>query len=127
MLIDCLEVFFDERPSERVGRNGYEPGVCQIFMYPGTPGTHPAFLHSLQKVDLSQIRIEGFASPKGYRIKAFVPFGCIATQPGVPRRIGFDIAADTADDKGSRIAQYVYARSFDNWQDASGFREVWLV
>ncbi len=127
LLIDNLEIFLDGRGPDRIGRRSYEQGVCQLFLYPGTPGEYPAFVNSHQKVDVQKIRIEGTPAPQGYRIKAFIPFDFFCTGTGIPKQIGFDIAADTADADGNRIAHYIYAGTSQNWQDASAFKDIWLV
>jgi hypothetical protein len=41
--------------------------------------------------------------------------------------MGFDLAANTCDEKGNRIAQWIWAGGDNNWQNASLFRDLWLV
>lgn len=123
-LVDGLELFLDGRPKNRVGKPRYEDNVYQIMLYPGTPGKAPAFYHAKDGIELD---VSAEATGRGYRLRARVPFSSFVANGAKPRKIGFDLAANTANEKGERIAQYVFAGGPDNWQNASNFREMWLV
>jgi hypothetical protein len=126
-LVDGLELFLDGRKPERIGNPSYEYGVSQIALYPGFKDNAPAFYHVWTshkefKIDLSSER-----TGQGYRMRMRIPFSSFCAGDGVPGKIGFDLAVNTADESGRRIAQYVFAGGPDNHQNAANFREVWLA
>lgn len=123
-LVDSVELFLDGRAPSKQGASRYEDGVHQITLYPGTPGSAPAFYNA--KADLP-LDVSSEKTDGGYRLTARLPFSAFCTVSGTPKKIGFDLAVNTADAEGERIAQFVWAGGPDNWQDASKFREVWLV
>jgi hypothetical protein len=123
-LVDTVELFLDGRKPEALGRSNHETGVFQVFLYPGTPGTHPAFVHPKDKLKM-EIAAEPFA--KGYRLVARIPFAGFCQGPVLPKVFAIDLAIDSADQRGGRIGQYVFAGSKENWRVASGYRQVWVV
>ncbi len=123
-LVDSVELFLDGRVPGRVGRARYEKGVHQITLYPGDPGRSRPFAHSKEGVDL---KLDSERTREGYRLRARIPFSAFSIGAEKPRKLGFDLAVNTANAAGERIAQYAWAGGGDNWRDASGFREVWLV
>jgi hypothetical protein len=132
--VDMLELYLDGRAAARCGHPGYEDGVWQIFLYPGPPvgggangfagGAHAAFYHAKAALDLE---VQSFATASGYRLKARIPFAAFATAPAPLRKIGFDLALNTANAAGERVGQFAFAGDSDNWQDASKFATAWLV
>jgi hypothetical protein len=110
-----------------VGRPRYEDNVFQVALYPGNPGKAPAFYNVCNTKTDVPMEISSERTTEGYRIRASIPFKSFCAAEGVPNRIGFDLAVNTADSNGSRIAQYVWNGGGDNWQNAANFREVWLV
>jgi hypothetical protein len=94
------------------------------MLYPGTPGEAPAFYQAKKGVELE---VSAEATGEGYRLRARVPYSSFVPGGVKPRKIGFDLAVNTANREGQRIAQYVFAGGPDNWRNASNFREVWLV
>jgi hypothetical protein len=108
-----------------VGSGAYEKGVYQVMVYPGTPGTHPAFFSCPQKIE--GIEAEAEKTGQGYRMKALIPFASFCVEAGVPEKVGFDVGVNTADSSGNRIGQWIFAGSGENWHDASGFLNVYLV
>lgn len=125
--VDCVELYLDGRGPNRCGQAGYEKGVYQVFLYPGTPGTeHKAFYHSGKPIALAVESLPAPAGQSGYRLIVKVPLNEICPD-GIPSRLGFDLAVNSADKQGSRVAQYVYAGDGNNWQNASKFARVCLV
>jgi len=120
---DCIELFLDGRKSRLVGKPRYEDGVHQVFLHPGVPGDTAAFAKSKSKID---VKLWSVRTDEGYRLAACIPFSEFCLEDGVPAKIGFELAVDTADSDGKRIGQYVFAGGPNNWRDASLFREVWL-
>lgn len=123
-LCDSLEVYLDGRKEENIGRSAYEKGVCQVMLYPGTPGKYPAFCHSPQ--GLSGVSVSSEATGGGYRIEAAIPFASFCTEPDIPPKIGFDLGVNSSDETGKRIGQYFFAGTNQNWRNASTWAEVWL-
>jgi ferredoxin len=123
-LVDSIELFLDGRPPAKQGLPRYEDGVHQITLYPGTPGSSPAFYNA--KGELA-IDVTAEQTDSGYRLRARVPFSAFCADGKTPAKIGFDLAVNTADSEGERIAQLVWAGGADNWQNASNFREMYLV
>ncbi|MBD3242429.1 MAG: 4Fe-4S dicluster domain-containing protein [Chitinivibrionales bacterium] len=123
-LVDSVEVFLDGRAPQRVGRARYEKGVHQITLYPGDPGKSAPFVHPAEH---TAVELDSERTQEGYRLRACIPFSAFTVHPGVPKKLGFDLAVNTANRAGERIAQYAWAGGSENWRDASGFREVWLV
>lgn len=126
-LVDGLELFLDGRVPSKVGGTQYGDNVFQIGLYPGTPGSCPAFYNVCNTTTDVPMEISSERTAQGYRIRARVPFSSFCATTGIPEKIGFDLAANTADSTGNRIAQYAWAGGPDNWQNAGNFREVWLV
>jgi uncharacterized protein len=124
-LCDGLEVYLDGRPPKSIGKSAYEKGVYQVMMYPGTPGTHPAFYSSSQGIE--KLTVTSEQTSQGYRIKAVVPFASFCVDPGKPLKIGFDIGVNSADETGNRIGQFIFAGTKNNWRDASTWIEAWLI
>ncbi|MBI5725896.1 MAG: aldo/keto reductase [Planctomycetes bacterium] len=124
-LVDGLEVYLDGRQPSRIGFPKYEKGVYQLFLYPGTPGKYPAFFNSPQNIE--GIDVSSERTPDGYRIRAKIPYASFCVAEGVPSKLGFDIAVNTADKGGKRVGQFIFAGGRDNWRDPSGFGEVWFV
>jgi len=124
-LVDSVELFLDGRKEASIGRRPYDTGVYQIGLYPGNPGTTPPFFHVSQNRQFS-IDLTSERTTQGYRLRTRIPFADVSLQSSTPKKIGFDLAVNTADSAGNRIGQYVYAGTPDNWRNASGFRQVWL-
>jgi len=124
-VFDGVEVFLDGRDAAAIGRAQYEKGVYQLFISPGTPGTHPAFIHSPQ--GLQDVTVSSEKTADGYRLRAVIPFAAFCVTKGLPRKIGFALTVNTADKNGNRIGQIFFAGGSNNWCDASVFREVWLA
>ncbi len=122
---DCLELFLDGRKLRRVGQAAYGEGVSQIYLYPGTPGKAPPF-YKAPRTDMG-IKLNAETTDTGYRLKAEIPLKsfCIGDIP--PKKIGFDLACNTANSNGTRIGHYSWTGNEDNEHDASNFRELWLV
>ncbi len=123
-LVDSVELFLDGRAQSRIGSSKYEKGVHQITLYPGDPGKAGPFYHAKAELALD---LESERTELGYRIRVRVPFSSFVVVDGVPKKIGFDLAVNTANADGERIAQHVWAGGGNNWRDASLFREVWLT
>ena len=125
LTVDGLEVYLDGREAAKLGRSNYEKHVHQLFLYPGTPGQHPAFYQSPQ--GLTDVTVTSEGTAHGYRMRAFIPFASFCAAKGTPRKIGFDIGVNTADREGKRIGLFTFTGGRNNWRDASAFREAWLV
>jgi hypothetical protein len=123
-LCDGLEIYIDGREPRDIGRAAYEKGVYQVMAYPGTPGKYPAFFTSPQGI--KDISLSAELTDRGYRMKAVIPFASFCAGKGVPDKIGFDLGANSADERGERAGQFIFAGSDNNWIDASGFIDVWL-
>lgn len=121
---DNLELFLDGRRKGAVGKKSYEDGVFQVMLFPGTPGQAPAFHECKKDIDLD---VSSEETDDGYRMTVRIPFASFCVEEGVPARIGFDLAANTANADGERVCQYIWAGTGDNWRDARGFRQVWLT
>jgi hypothetical protein len=125
-LVDSVELFLDGRVASRIGQASYEPGVYQVTLYPGTPGEAPPFYTVSGQAKLA-LELSSELTSEGYSLEVRVPFGEFCKLQGIPRKIGVDLAVNTADASGNRIGQFVWAGTGENWQNASRFREVWLV
>jgi hypothetical protein len=121
---DGLELFLDGRKPADVGKEKYGDGVYQVFLFPGMPGEQEAFIKCKKDIDLE---ISSERTDDGYRMTVRVPFASFCLEPGVPERIGFDLAANTCDADGNRLAQWIWAGGDNNWKDAGLFRDVWLA
>jgi hypothetical protein len=126
MLVDGLELFLDGRRSERIGNANYEAGVAQIALYPGLQDGAPAFYHVWSSRKEFTANVSSERTTHGYRMKVRIPFLSFCVDTGVPRKIGFDLAVNTADRQGQRLTQYVFAGGPDNHRNAANFREIWL-
>jgi hypothetical protein len=127
-LVDNLELFLDGRCVDCIGRSAYQKGVCQIAVYPGLLDGSGPFHHTFSPK--SATVVSALSSERticGYRMTVRVPFATFCVDSGTPRKIGFDIAVNTANATGRRIAQYAFAGGPDNHRDPSRFRDVWLV
>jgi ferredoxin len=121
---DGLELFLDGRKSADVGKKKYTDGVYQVILFPGTPGEQEAFFKCKKDIELD---VTSEFTDDGYRMTVRVPFESFCVQEGRPERIGFDLAANTCNEDGKRIAQWIWAGEDDNWQNAANFRDFWLV
>lgn len=127
--VDCVELFLDGRAANKVGNRPYQPGVCQVLLYPGTFGQSPAFYSLCSRPPIDRpfpMELSAEHSPAGYRLRALIPFASFCVEPGIPTKIGIDLAINTVNKLGWGIGKYTYAGGRDNWKNAVGFREVWL-
>jgi len=125
--VDGLELYLDGRTPARIGLPAYEDGVWQVMVYPGTPqgvATHPAFHHVRKPLALE---VESFPWDRGYRLAIRLPFAAFCVAPELPRKIGFDLAVNTANAVGARVGQYFFAGDTNNWRDAAKFTTMWMV
>jgi len=123
-LCDGLEVYLDARQAKRIGIPKYEKGVRQVMVYPGTPGKFPGYFSCPQGIE--GIKVSAERTQTGYRLKAVFPFESFCVEPGIPEKIGFDVAVNSADSSGNRVGQFVFSGTKQNWQDASNWMEVWI-
>ncbi len=122
---DCLELFLDGRMHADVGKAAYGEGVSHIFLYPGTPGKARPF-YKAPRTDMG-ITLGSELTQTGYRLKVEIPLRSFCLGDGVPKKIGFDLACGTANRDGVCIAHFTWAGDDANGENASKFREVWLV
>ncbi|MBN1685076.1 MAG: aldo/keto reductase [Spirochaetales bacterium] len=122
---DCLVLFLDGRKPADIGKPTSDEGVYRIFLYPGTPGKAPPFYKAPRTDMRLKVRAEG--TDTGYRLKAEIPLKSFCLEQAPPGKIGFDLACETANEKGVRIGRFRWTGMSENNADASHFREIWLV
>jgi hypothetical protein len=132
--VDCVELFLDGRSAAALGRKSYEQGVYQILLYPGGASASPSFyqvcpdytrnVHGEPVEKQLDLTLSSERTADGYHLAVSIPFSEFCQDAAAPSKIGIDLAINTVDRKGQRIAQLIYAGGQDNWQNASGWREV---
>ena len=124
--VDAVELYLDGRSPARCGQSGYEDGVYQVFLYPGTPGSaHQAFYHCAKPIALAVESAPAPAGQSGYRLTVTIPFASFCPD-GRQSRLGLDLAVNCANAQGKRIGQYTFAGDGQNWQNAARFARVFL-
>lgn len=121
---DCVEIYFDVRPSNTRGQDEYECGVCHALIVPyfGPPSRANTMTLNFKGKDeklpagvwVKSSEIKNF----GYRVEAFFPFSMF---PNLPEdEFNFDIGVIDYDDK-TNYTQMVWSGTKENYRGTMWF------
>ncbi len=115
---DCIELFFDSRPSELLERNPYTDHVFRLFLAPKSANGLPEEFSGSRNLDLRKLTHRIKDSGTDYSMTVTVPWESLRLSAPAP--IGFDIIRN--DSNGSRRESAVpWAGNQYNWRDRFNF------
>lgn len=121
---DCVELYLDLRPRDRLGHPFWEEGVVALLLRPGTENDTVASWSTLDGLPngWEPPAITSWAIPGGYQIELRLPQTRLRERlvPG-QESIGLDVAVDDADDRRGRKCQMAWAGGADTFLDPSLF------
>ncbi len=129
---DAMEIFLDFRDPPRLGAQGYDERVFQIFAVPPdvrNPGTSLLFWQpGGTKAQGSRAQLKRSADGRGWGGQIDLDWRDLGIEPPVAgREIGIEFALDDFDPSDSSRRQAVWHGSADDWRDPTVFSRVQLL
>ena len=115
---DCIELFFDARPSELLERNPYTDHVFRLFLAPKSANGLPEEFSGSRNLDLRKITCSIRDTGTDYSATVTIPWE--ALNLSAPAPIGFDLILNNSDGE-KRKSAVPWAGNKYNWRDRFNF------
>lgn len=114
---DCIELFLDARPAERLDRNPYTDNVFRLFVAPKSSNGLPEEF-SGSNIDVKKLNCTVVENGTDYSASVTIPWNVLRLNGPAP--IGFDITVNNSDGE-KRDSAEPWAGNAYNWRDRFNF------
>ena len=118
---DCIELFLDAKPDERLDFPSYTKHCYRLFLCPKGSEGGEAFLSGSRNLDVSKIVWKIQEENGDFTADVMIPWDAIGLTG--PSEIAFDIAVDDSDGT-KRSRQTIWAGNDFNWRDRFNFGKL---
>ena len=115
---DCIELFFDARPSEHLDRNPYTPHVFRLFLAPKSANGLPEEFSGSRNWNLSRLQYRIHDTGSDYSASVTIPWKELHLAG--PSLLGFDLILNNSDGE-KRSSAVPWAGNKFNWRDRFNF------
>ena len=115
---DCIELFLDSRPSDRLERNPYTAHVYRLFLAPKSANGLPEEFSGSRNLDLRKLTHTIRDTGTDYSATVTIPWKTLDLAGPAP--IGFDLIWNNSDGK-KRDSALPWAGNSFNWRDRFNF------